>query len=73
MSEYIVYVMDDDTAKPTGQFLAVAESVEEADELMEKWWKAFHNGEKAEPRNYGGVSHAPIAEFDEWKAPEEME
>jgi len=71
--KYVVYIMDDETSKPTSHFLSVEETSKEAENVMEKWWKAFENGEKAKPENYGGISMAPVSDFDQWKSPEEME
>lgn len=63
-SRWVVYALDDD-GKPT-HFLGVCDDAEEATETMDKWWKAFRTGEKAEPRDYGGVSKRPVATFEEW-------
>jgi len=73
MSNYVVYVIDEARAKPTGRFLAVEETSKKACETMNKWWRAFEEDEKAKPMDYGGVTYAPIADFDEWVSPEEYE
>ena len=72
MSKHVVYMIDED-GEPLPKFLAVCDDADERDEEMERWWKAFHNGEKATPENYGGISHAPVAEFDDWRAPADFE
>lgn len=64
----LVYMIDED-CKPD-RFLEVVETMEERENAMEKWWTAFHNGEKMKPENYNGISHAPIANFEEWVEPE---
>ncbi|ELY68901.1 hypothetical protein [Natrinema versiforme] len=60
---YVVYTLDEDL-KP-GHFLAVVDS-DELEDAMGKWWKAFHTGEKEPPKNYNGISHRPVAQFDRW-------
>lgn len=50
----------------TGRFLGIADSQDEAQEIGNKWWKAFNSGEKAEPAGYAGISWAPVADFDAW-------
>jgi len=69
MTKHVVYTLDE-TDKP-GHFLAVVDS-DELDDTMAKWWKAFDSGEKAKPREYNGISHRPISDFESWAAPEEM-
>jgi len=73
MSNYVVYVIDEARAKPTGEFLAVEETYAEAETAAEKWWEAFNSGEKKEPIDYGGVTFGKVADFDEWVSPEEYE
>jgi len=68
---YVVYIMDDD-GKPTTKFLAVAETKIERNKSLHKWWKAFREGEKAKPENYGGVAYSHVAEFDDWVTPEDL-
>jgi len=63
-TKYVVYTLDED-AKP-GHFLEVCEGVGEVREAQNKWWKAFHNGEKETPKNYNGISMRPVADFDRW-------
>jgi len=70
MSKHVVYTLDHKN-KP-GHFLAVVES-DEVQDVIDKWWKAFYNGEKAEPREYNGISHRPVADFEGWVSPEEFE
>lgn len=55
-----------------GRFLGVAESKREAREIGDKWWVAFHSGEKAEPDAYAGISWKPVADWDRWKKAEEV-
>ena len=62
--------MDED-GKPA-HFLSVESSAEDASEEMNRWWLAFHNDEKVTPRNYDGVSFRPVADFDRWKSPDDM-
>lgn len=54
-----------------GSFLGVTESSDEAREIGDKWWKAFHTGEKEPPTDYAGISWAPVADFNEWKEPDD--
>ena len=64
-NQWVVYTMHHEGG--TGRFLGVGNSREEAKEIGDKWWKAFHTGEKEEPAGYAGISWAPVADFDEWK------
>lgn len=68
-TKWVVYTMDED-CKPA-HFLAVEDSAEAAGAAMDKWWKAFRNGEKAKPKNYNGISQRPVSQFDRWKHPDE--
>ena len=61
---YVVYTLDNDL-KPA-HFLEIVDSHDDLGDAMDKWWKAFHTGEKAEPKNYNGISHRPVAKFDRW-------
>ena len=63
--QWVVYSIHSEGG--TGRFLDIADSREEASDLGDKWWKAFHTGEKAEPAGYAGISWAPVADFAEWK------
>lgn len=69
-TQWVVYSMSH--LGGTGRFLGVADSSEEAREIGDMWWKAFHSGAKEEPADYAGVSWSPVADFDEWNSPEEM-
>lgn len=64
-TQWIVYMLDQN-AKVMPYFLAVCESADEAKEEMEKWWKAFENGEKTKPEFYGGLSFGPVSDFERW-------
>jgi hypothetical protein len=64
--QWVVYAMG------SMKFLAVCDSKSEAEEKGDKWWKAFDNGEKAKPKGYQGISWKPVADFEQWAAPEEM-
>ena len=68
--QYVVYTMDGD-GKPD-HFLSVEEDAEDATEEMNRWWLAFRNGEKVTPNGYDGVSFRPVADFDRWKSPDDM-
>ena len=72
MTKHVVYVISDERGTPTGRFLGIADSSQTADDLMEKWWKAFDSGEKAKPMDYGGISYGPVSDFEEWPAPEDV-
>jgi hypothetical protein len=63
---YVVYTLDEHSNP--GHFLEVVEGTEELEAAEKKWWKAFRSGEKLEPKNYEGISHRPVARFDEWAA-----
>jgi hypothetical protein len=69
-SQWVVYTMSE-SGRP-GRFLEVAESKDEAEQLGNKWWKAFHEGKKAEPREYAGISWAPVSDYENWSAPEDV-
>ena len=55
-----------------GHFLGVAQKREVAEDIANDWWKAFDSGEKAKPKDYAGISWKPVADWDDWKPPEEM-
>jgi len=55
-----------------GKFLEVTETKDKAEQKANKWWKAFDSGEKAKPQDYAGIAWDTVADFDEWKSPEEM-
>ncbi len=63
--QYVVYTLDED-ANAT-HFLAVEDNSDDAEETMNKWWKAFRSGEKQKPRDYGGVSFSHVAEWERWE------
>lgn len=67
-TKHVVYALDEDD-KP-GHFLAAVD-IDELDDIMDKWWKAFRNGEKQKPKEYNGISHRPVSDFERWKAPED--
>lgn len=60
-------VFAEDTEGCPTHMLDVVEGTDELEESMNKWWKAFHTGEKAEPRDYDGIGHRPVARYDQWK------
>lgn len=62
---HVVYAMDSNGH--IAHILGVARGRDELDECMDKWWKAFDSGEKKQPRDYGGISHRPVADFESWK------
>jgi len=64
--KWVVYAMG------SMKFLAIADSRSEASDKADKWWKAFDSGEKAKPKEYQGISFKPVANFEQWAAPEEM-
>lgn len=67
-TQWVVYIFDDEDARPMQYFLDVCDDRESAYESMKKWWRAFDTGKKGEPDNYGGVSFAPVSDFDEWES-----
>lgn len=69
MTKHVIYTLDEQH-KPA-HFLAIAEDRDELQAKMGKWWKAFETGEKQEPKEYNGISHRPIADFDRWRGPDE--
>lgn len=64
--QWVVYAFDSD-CNPIPYFLAIEECHKDAYKSMERWWKAFENGEKAQPSDYGGVSYSPVGSFEGWK------
>jgi len=70
MTKHIVYTLDE--ADKPSHFLAVVER-EEIQETMNKWFMAFRDGEKLKPREYNGISHSHIADFEVWSSPGEYE
>ena len=65
--QWVVYAMG------SMDFLAIADTESEASDIAGKWWKAFDSGEKAKPKEYQGISWKPVADFEQWATPEEME
>ena len=63
--QYVVYTLDED-ANPV-HFLGVADSVDEAEMEMNRWWKAFYEERKTTPENYGGVSLQHVSNFEQWE------
>lgn len=63
--QYVVYTLDEDANAI--HFLAVEDSSDAAQETMEKWWKAFRNGDKQKPRDYGGVSFSHVSKWERWE------
>lgn len=63
-TQHIVYVGTAD--QQVSHVLDVVEGHKERRKSMDKWWKAFKNGEKKPPEGYEAIHHMPVSDFVEW-------